>query len=114
MECIIISKELNLCQASESYCHGFCLEDCNGNTPLHCAALGGDKQIANKLIEAGADLDASNHELDKPIHLAANVGKIDVLKVLLDAGADLQGRGWLDNTALHVACQSAQVDLIDT
>ena len=88
----------------------FCIEDFHGNTPLHCAALGGDKQITNKLIEAGVDLDASNHELDKPIHLAASVGNLDVLKALLDAGANLQGRGWLDNTALHVACQSAQVN----
>ena len=85
------------------------VEDGNGNTPLHCAALGGDEFIAQKLIEAGADLNASNHELDRPIHLAASVGNIAVLQVILNAGADLLARGWLENTALHVAAQAAQV-----
>ena len=86
-------------------------KDANGNTPLHCAALGGDIYIAKRLIDAGADLDASNHELDRPIHLAASVGNIEVLRIILDAGADLHIKGWLENTALHVAAQSAQVSI---
>ena len=63
------------------------------------------------MIDAGAELDASNHELDRPIHLAASVGNIEVLRIILDAGADLHIKGWLENTALHVAAQSAQVSI---
>ena len=33
------------------------LEDVEGNTPLHCAALGGDAEVARALIAAGADLE---------------------------------------------------------
>ena len=55
--------------------------DCSGNTPLHCAALGGDAGIARALIMAGADLEAPNHEQDRPLHLAASVGNIEVMKV---------------------------------
>ena len=61
------------------------------------------------IIQAGADLDAANHELDRPLHLAAGVGNLEVLRVLLDTGASLEAGGWLENTALHVAAQAAQV-----
>ena len=88
------------------------IEDDNGNSPLHCVALGGDRIIAQKLIEAGADLEASNHELDKPLHLAAGVGNLEVVCTLLDAGANLESRGWLDNTALHSAAEAAQVEVM--
>ena len=61
------------------------------------------------LIQAGAELNAANHELDRPLHLAAGVGNLEVLRVILDTGGDLEARGWLQNTALHVASQAAQV-----
>ena len=61
------------------------------------------------IIQAGADLNAANYELDRPLHLAAGVGNLEVLRVLLDTGASLEARGWLENTALHVAAQAAQV-----
>ena len=79
-------------------------EDGSGNTPLHCAALGGDTgqlvvynqqythtllscpipimislaAVAMRLVEAGAELEAANHELDRPLHLAASVGNLEV------------------------------------
>ena len=40
------------------------VQDVNGNTPLHCAALGGDAQVARMLIEGGADVEACNSEGD--------------------------------------------------
>merc|ERR1711936_43136 len=89
------------------------IEDGNGNFPLHCAALGGDRMIAQKLIDAGADLEASNFDHDKPLHLAATVGNLDVVCTLLDAGADIKGRGWMGNTALHCAAESAQVEVME-
>ena len=65
--------------------------------------------ISLTVIQAGAELDAANHELDRPLHLAAGVGNLEVLRVILDTGGDLEARGWLQNTALHVAAQAAQV-----
>ena len=89
------------------------LEDSSGNTPLHCAALGGDAGIARALITAGADIEAPNHELDRPLHLAASVGNMEVMKVILEEGGDLYSRGSQDNTALHLAAQSAQVEVME-
>ena len=34
--------------------------------------------VARRLVEAGAELEAANHELDRPLHLAASVGNLEV------------------------------------
>ena len=34
--------------------------------------------VAMRLVEAGAELEAANHELDRPLHLAASVGNLEV------------------------------------
>ena len=57
--------------------------DGNGNTPLHCAALGGHAEVAQLLVDAGADLEATNNEGDRPIHLGAGAGNLAFLKRLL-------------------------------
>ena len=57
--------------------------DGNGNTPLHCAALGGHTDVAQLLVDAGADLEATNNEGDRPIHLGAGAGNLAFLKFLL-------------------------------
>ena len=89
------------------------LEDVEGNTPLHCASLGGDAEVARALIAAGADLEAVNHELDRPLHLAASVGNLEVVEVILEEGGDLYSRGSQENTALHQAAQAAQVEIME-
>ena len=88
-------------------------EDVEGNSPLHCAALGGDAEVARALIRAGADLEAVNHELDRPLHLAASVGNLEVVVVILEQGGDLTSRGNRENTALHEAAQAAQVETME-
>ena len=88
------------------------IPDGNGNFPLHCAALGGDRAITEKLIKSGGDMEAVNNEMDKALHLAASVGNLEVVKALLDAGADLKSRGWLDNSALHCAAEAAEVEVM--
>ena len=57
--------------------------DGNGNTPLHCAALGGHTDVAQLLVDAGADLEATNNEGDRPLHLGAGAGNLAFLKFLL-------------------------------
>ena len=60
--------------------------DGNGNTPLHCAALGGHAEVAQLLVDAGADLEATNNERDRPLHLGAGAGNLVCLKLLLQVG----------------------------
>ncbi len=43
----------------------------NGSTPLHLAALWGQADCVKLLIDAGAELDAVNIELNTPLHEAS-------------------------------------------
>ena len=101
--------------------------DGNGNTPLHCAALGGHTDVAQFLVDAGADLEATNNEGDRPLHLGAGAGNLIFLKLLLQvsqsswqkckilsqAGASLESTGCNGNTALHCAAQNAEADVME-
>ncbi len=67
-------------------------------TPLHYAAEKGYADIADYLIEKGADMNAKNARGSKPIHIASSTGQLDVVKILVKRGADIQepnnlGRG---------------------
>jgi ankyrin repeat protein len=60
-----------------------------GNTPLHAAALSGRLDIARRLIEAGAEVDA-RHTQDRatPLHYAITGDHAAMLEFLLARGAD--------------------------
>ncbi len=57
-------------------------------TPLHMAARRGNAEIAEALIECGADLEARDSLGDTPLRRAVNCNKIGVAALLLLKGAD--------------------------
>ena len=62
------------------------------NTPLNFAGIYGLTEIANALIEAGADLNLVNADNFTPLCNAAAWGHTEVVTILLDAGADLSAK----------------------
>ena len=56
-----------------------------GRTPLHTAALLGDIRASERLLSAGADLNAKDRWNDPPITLAQVNGHLDVMLVLIKA-----------------------------
>jgi len=72
-----------------------------GSSPLIVAALLGKTEIANALIEAGADLDSQNNEGSTPLHTAAFFCRTEIVKALLDHGADASIRNNAGSTALE-------------
>ena len=80
-----------------------------GNTPLHIACQSGQFAIADVLIEAGADIDATNKRGMTPIRSAIYSMKIEIAKLLLDRGAKTDDThpmlGSLVSQAFATTCQ---------
>ena len=90
--------------------------DSNGWTPLHCLCWNGDNaeaQVAcvHVLIEAGADIHASDMHQNTPLHFAARYSNANVLTALLEAGADVNRSDANNITPLHLACWRIDSDV---
>ncbi|RCW90196.1 ankyrin repeat domain-containing protein [Winogradskyella arenosi] len=57
-------------------------------SPLCKAVAKGDLQEVNKLIEAGADVNAKSNGL-MPIHYAAKYNRVEIIKALITAGSEI-------------------------
>lgn len=73
------------------------LHDEDGSTPLFTAARDGRFELASVLIEAGADVNATDKCGKTPLQLTALTGNVDLVRLLLTAGARIGARdseGW--------------------
>lgn len=72
-------------------------------TPLHVAAMGGHRPVAELLLDAGAPVNPPG--IVSPLTLAAGMGHIEVVKLLVQRGADVNAidadRGTPIATAAH-------------
>jgi ankyrin repeat protein len=59
--------------------------EANMNSALRRAAMDGDTQSVNALLDAGADV---HHSVDAPLWCAALGRHTDTMRALIDAGAD--------------------------
>lgn len=68
-----------------------CLDEGNGNTPLHIAAQNGHEEIVKLIISIGgkAVLNVQNQSGNTPLHMAVEYDYYASSKVLVDAGADV-------------------------
>ena len=88
----------------------------DGWTPLHLAAFFGWAELANALIDRGADVNSrsTNSMKNTPLHAAAAGGSVPLLELLLKRGAHpnaSQEGGW---TALHAAAQAGNRAMAET
>jgi ankyrin repeat protein len=81
--------------------------DGDGDTPLHCAAFGGQLEVARiLLLELNVEVNSRNDEGSTPLHLASQgrrEGNPDIVQLLLDHGADAQVCNLSGMTASQVA-----------
>jgi len=61
---------------------------CDSLTGLHEAAIVGNEQLAEYLIENGANINCRDNEGWTPLHAAASLGQTGVVQLLLNYGAD--------------------------
>ena len=82
----------------------------DGTTPLHWAVYRNDLPQVERLIAAGADVNARNDYQSTPLSEAAVIGNVKVLRKLLGAGADVESRNADGQTALMILARSSNVD----
>ena len=77
--------------------------DEHGFYPLHKVAWFGDVELANRLLDLGAQVDARNFGGNTPLHLAAFRGHMAMIRLLLTRGADVDALDGGGRTALFGA-----------
>jgi truncated hemoglobin YjbI len=82
-------------------------------TPLHMAARRGSLEIAEALLDCGADVDARDSLGDTPLRRSVNCDKIPVASLLLARGADVQSVGNKGLTPLLAARTSGMKQLLE-
>ena len=87
----------------------------DGKTPLHYAARNDALEIVVKLLERGADINATDDNGSTALHQAAHWNAPDVVLELLRRGADVHAKmtgGDVGDTALHQAAYSNAHEIV--
>lgn len=97
----------------------------HGWAPLHQAAAEGSLEIANLLIDAGADVNVPSDidrgpcapiegapPKDTPLHIAAENDQAQIAMLLLAHGAEVNARDYAGNTPLDIAQSGGHESLV--
>lgn len=85
--------------------------DTYGNTYLHLAAKKENTQHVKDLIQAGADINATNIRGFTPVHYASTKGTIEIIELLLNGGATVNTRTQAACTALHFGSWNRNIQI---
>ena len=66
--------------------------DADGDTPLFQAAMGGNAEALQLLINAGGKVVDRNNTQRTPLHYAAQRGQVEAAKLLVANGADVHAK----------------------
>ncbi|XP_061627815.1 caskin-1-like isoform X5 [Phyllopteryx taeniolatus] len=86
------------------------IQDADGLSPLHHAALSGNKEMISLLLGAQAAVDIKDNKGMRPLHYAAWQGKTEPLKMLLKAGSSVNGQSDEGQIPLHLSAQHGHYD----
>ena len=83
-----------------------------GYSPLMVTAARGSLEVAEQLIDLGADVNAQDDNGYTPLIWAATMGQVDVVRLLTAKGADLEKTEVHGNTALLEAAGMSEASLL--
>ena len=83
----------------------------SGVTPLICACSSGNLQIAEYLINKGANINLCDDDWNTPLHIAARGGHLDIVKCLVENGAFIEASSNA-STPLFMACCLEYFDIV--
>ena len=85
----------------------------DGTTPLMLAASKGRLEIAEAIIQAGANVNARNDAGWTALHMAAfDQAQSDVIDLLMQSGVDIEARNKTGKTALQLAEEKGHRDIV--
>ncbi len=84
-----------------------------GWTPLHYAATNGQVKLMDLLLEQHAFIDAESPNGTTPLMMAASYGAPEAVKLLIEAGADLRMRNQKGMSALDFAQKAERPDAVE-
>ena len=84
-----------------------------GSTALGHAAKYGHNEIAELLIENGADVSAKDESGGTPLHLAALMGHKEIAELLIAAGAEVNAKTKRGETPLDLAIEENHPETAD-
>jgi ankyrin repeat protein len=79
---------------------------------LHAALAGPTPDLARSLLEAGADVNATQQDGVTPLHEAAHTGRVDLVRLLLEHGADPNARDGRGRTAADFAREGGHAEVL--
>jgi ankyrin repeat protein len=88
------------------------LDGKRGNFRFPPLSFAANAEVAETLINYGADVNLRNENGFTPLHLLAEQGYIEAAEVLLKHGADIDARDKWGKTPLHYASEYGQADMI--
>lgn len=89
-------------------------QNSNGETALICAAHCGHVDICHLLLQAGASVDKTSHNVHQtPLLVATEHGRQEVVQCLLDYGADVQLTDNVGITPLYTSIKRQDMPLVE-
>lgn len=88
------------------------LAEADGTTALHWAVEQEDFDLVDRLIKAGAKVNAMNDYGATPMSEAALSGNVKIMARLLDAGADVESPNVDGQTALMIVARTSNVEAV--
>ncbi|XP_072034633.1 uncharacterized protein [Amphiura filiformis] len=87
-----------------------CKKSTNGFTPLHQAAIIGEEQLAQMLIDKGAETEIHDNEQMTPLHRSAMYNRVDTILLLIRQGLYLDSKDEDNFTPLLCAAWKGQTE----
>ena len=84
-----------------------------GWRPLYRAVLSGNTQMAELLIDKGADVNAKDDCGFTPLRWATMLGRKDIVEFLIAKGADVNAKDYNGWTPLHWAARLGSKDIVE-
>uniref|UniRef100_A0A8C6USR8 Ankyrin repeat and sterile alpha motif domain containing 1A n=1 Tax=Neogobius melanostomus TaxID=47308 RepID=A0A8C6USR8_9GOBI len=103
-------KEFKRCGPFDPYINA---KNNDNETPLHCAAQYGHRQVVRLLLEELTDPTMRNNKFETPLDLAALYGRLEVVRLLLSAHPNLLSCNTKKHTPLHLASRNGHLPVVE-